>query len=115
VPAKERHCNSETSAYKGNTPLKSFLCSVRWPTLFRRQAAKEEWDQITEEEISRLVDSMPERIEAVIAASGGHTRWKYFIYVFCFRFCLSLLKLYYNPYARAPTKETHQPSVAAGD
>jgi len=39
------------------------------------QAAKEEWDQITEEEISRLVDSMPERIEAVIAASGGHTRW----------------------------------------
>jgi hypothetical protein len=42
VPAKERHCYSETSAYKDNTPLKSFLChlcSVHWLTLFRRQTS----------------------------------------------------------------------------
>lgn len=38
-------------------------------------AILEEWDRITEEEIFAFVDSMPKRIEAVIAAEGGHTRW----------------------------------------
>jgi len=39
------------------------------------EAVVQEWQQIPEEDILALVDSMPERIEAVIAAGGGHTRW----------------------------------------
>jgi hypothetical protein len=40
-----------------------------------REAILEEWDLITEEDIIRCINNMPERIEAVIAANGGHTRW----------------------------------------
>jgi len=27
------------------------------------------------EEIQKVVDSLPQRIQAVLEASGGHTRW----------------------------------------
>lgn len=40
-----------------------------------KEAILEECEKITEVELLALVDSMPERIEAIIAASGGHTRW----------------------------------------
>lgn len=40
-----------------------------------RDAILEAWAKILAEEILKLVDSMPERIAAVIAANGGHTRW----------------------------------------
>jgi len=39
------------------------------------QAIREEWEGISEAHLLRFVDSMPERIQAIIAASGGHTRW----------------------------------------
>lgn len=39
------------------------------------QAIQEEWQRISEVELLTFIDSMPERIEAIIAASGGHTRW----------------------------------------
>ena len=39
------------------------------------KAIVQEWYQIPETDILALVDSMPERIEAVVAAGGGHTRW----------------------------------------
>lgn len=35
----------------------------------------EEWERISEEDILKFVDSMPQRIQAVIANHGGHTRW----------------------------------------
>jgi len=38
-------------------------------------AIQEEWNHITEERILAFVNTMPERIQAVIAANGGHTRW----------------------------------------
>ena len=38
-------------------------------------AIQEEWDHITEERILAFVNTMPQRIQAVIAANGGHTRW----------------------------------------
>lgn len=40
-----------------------------------KQAIREASAEIPNEQIRRLVGSMPERIEAVIAAEGGHTRW----------------------------------------
>ena len=40
-----------------------------------REAIQEEWDKISEVDLFSFIDSMPERIEAVIAAGGGHTRW----------------------------------------
>lgn len=40
-----------------------------------RAAIGEEWARISEEDILKHVDSMAERIQAVIAAQGGHTRW----------------------------------------
>ena len=40
-----------------------------------KKAILEELENITEVELLALLDSMPERIEAIIAASGGHTRW----------------------------------------
>lgn len=39
------------------------------------EAVLEEWDLITEEDIDKCIRNMSERIEAVIAANGGHTRW----------------------------------------
>lgn len=36
---------------------------------------QEEWNALTRAEILELVDSMPQRIAAVIAANGGHTRY----------------------------------------
>jgi len=39
------------------------------------QAAKEEWALISEEDILRAIDSLPERVQACIQAGGGHTRW----------------------------------------
>jgi hypothetical protein len=41
-----------------------------------RAAILDEWNNgITEEEILEFVDSIPERIAAVIEAQGGYTRW----------------------------------------
>jgi hypothetical protein len=40
-----------------------------------RAAILEEWAKITPQEILKFVDTMPERIAAVIANEGGHTRW----------------------------------------
>lgn len=59
-----------------------------WGTLKRRVADRkptntaslktvitEEWDNIDQSVIKRLVESMPRRIQAVIAAKGGHTKY----------------------------------------
>lgn len=40
-----------------------------------RAAIQEEWDAITSDEISSMIDSMPDRIAAVMAVFGGHTRY----------------------------------------
>jgi hypothetical protein len=40
-----------------------------------RIAIQEEWDAISPEEISSLVNSMPERVEAVRHVLGGHTKY----------------------------------------
>ena len=49
------------------------------PRPTRRTEVKEaiivEWNKITMEEISNVVDSVPERVQAVISANGGNTRW----------------------------------------
>jgi len=39
------------------------------------EAIKQEWKGISGAHLLIFVDSMPERIQAVIGASGGHTRW----------------------------------------
>ena len=38
-------------------------------------ATIEEWNKITVEEIQKVVDSLPQLIQAVLDASGGHTKW----------------------------------------
>ena len=40
-----------------------------------RQALLEEWDQIPQYKIERLISSMPRRCQAVIEARGHHTRF----------------------------------------
>lgn len=40
-----------------------------------RDAMAAEWERITMEEILKLVDSMPERVRAVVAANGGPTKF----------------------------------------
>jgi hypothetical protein len=40
-----------------------------------RVAILEEWNAITIDEIRRVVDNMPQRVQAVLAAEGGHTKW----------------------------------------
>jgi hypothetical protein len=45
-----------------------------WMQLF--EACQEAWDQLDIEYLRRLVDCMPARIEAVIAAKGGLTKYK---------------------------------------
>jgi hypothetical protein len=39
------------------------------------EACQEAWDKLDIEYLRRLVDSMPARIEAVIAAKGGMTKY----------------------------------------
>jgi hypothetical protein len=38
-------------------------------------AIVEVWDGIPEYELLEYIDTMPERIDAVIEANGDHTRW----------------------------------------
>jgi len=38
-------------------------------------AIQEEWARIPESELLYYIDTMPDRIQAVINANGGHTRW----------------------------------------
>jgi hypothetical protein len=40
-----------------------------------RQAIAEEWADISDDRVIAIVESMPERVQAVIAANGGHTRY----------------------------------------
>jgi len=39
-----------------------------------KQVAREEWALISEQDISRAIYSLPERVQACIQAGGGHTR-----------------------------------------
>jgi hypothetical protein len=34
-----------------------------------------EWNKITAEECMRLIESMPRRVQAVLKAKGGHTKY----------------------------------------
>ena len=38
-------------------------------------AAQDEWAKIPQEVIDKLIDSMPVRLQAVLDADGGHTKW----------------------------------------
>lgn len=40
-----------------------------------RQAIREEWQNINQQVVTTIIDSMPSRLQAVIAARGGHTRF----------------------------------------
>ena len=41
--------------------------------LFEQAAA--EWEKIPQETIDDLIRRMPERMQAVLDANGGHTKW----------------------------------------
>jgi hypothetical protein len=36
---------------------------------------QEEWDLIIQGTIDKWIDEMPRRLQAVLAANGGHTKW----------------------------------------
>ena len=38
-------------------------------------AAQEEWVAIPQDVADSLIDSMPKRLQAVLDADGGHTKW----------------------------------------
>ena len=40
-----------------------------------KKALFEKWDQISEEVINNLIESMPNRLEEVIKANGGNTKY----------------------------------------
>jgi hypothetical protein len=40
-----------------------------------RRVVQEEWDNTPQEEIQHLIESMPRRLEAVIRARGGNTKY----------------------------------------
>ena len=39
-------------------------------------ALQEKWDNITQDQIQRLIRSMRRRCQATLDANGGHTRYK---------------------------------------
>ena len=52
--------------------------SRRHPPINRQQLAmalQEEWDNITQDQIQRLIRSMRRRCQATLYANGGHTRY----------------------------------------
>jgi transposase len=40
-----------------------------------KKALIEEWDSLSPEDYEAMIISMPERVQAVLANEGGHTRW----------------------------------------
>lgn len=40
-----------------------------------REAVQEAWDMVTEQQLSDLIDTMPKRMQDVIDANGGYTKW----------------------------------------
>ena len=48
-----------------------------WPYTLEamEHAIKEEWEALCLEDYLHYIRSMPERVQAVIAAHGGHTKW----------------------------------------
>ncbi len=40
-----------------------------------QEAVQKEWEDIDWVQILKLIETMPARIKAVIAAEGGHTQW----------------------------------------
>ena len=40
-----------------------------------QKAVREEWVRITEAEVREVIDTMPERVKAVIEAKGGHIKY----------------------------------------
>ena len=40
-----------------------------------KHAIQEEWEALRLEDYLHYIRSMPERVQAVIAARGGHTKW----------------------------------------
>jgi len=40
-----------------------------------RKAIQEEWDKIDAQDLQLLLSSMPERVQAVLNAQGGHTKY----------------------------------------
>jgi len=38
-------------------------------------ACVEEWDAVKQDKIDELIRTMPQRIQSVIQAEGGHTMW----------------------------------------
>jgi hypothetical protein len=47
------------------------------PTTYEdiKEALIEEWDSLSPEDYEAIIISMPERVQAVLANEGGHTRW----------------------------------------
>jgi ADP-dependent phosphofructokinase/glucokinase len=39
------------------------------------ERVEKEWDTFTKEDCQKYIDSMPKRIEAVIKAKGGYTKY----------------------------------------
>ena len=52
---------------------------ARCPRVSRKEEImmdiQEEWEHITKEGILAFVNTMPQRIQAIITANGGHTQW----------------------------------------
>jgi hypothetical protein len=40
-----------------------------------RAAVREAWDEVTEQQLSDLINTMPKRMQDVIDADGGYTKW----------------------------------------
>ncbi len=39
------------------------------------ECVQEQWETFTEEECMKLIESMPRRVDAVLKAKGGHTKY----------------------------------------
>lgn len=60
-----------------NTFKKNIRSRPHQPTSLNelKLAAREAWDALTSADINRHIDAMPQRVEAVLAANGGHTQY----------------------------------------
>ncbi len=46
-----------------------------WLTDWRWARVQEEWSKIPQDVVLKPIDSMPKRVDAIIRAGGGHTRY----------------------------------------
>ncbi|PVH98642.1 hypothetical protein DM02DRAFT_657158 [Periconia macrospinosa] len=76
-PCTPRPCYSYSLSPTKAIYSRSLLANLAVATYDQlREAVGEAWGQVTEQQLSDLIDTLPKRMQDVIDANGGYTKWE---------------------------------------